>query len=113
MASTYTSRYIIPGRRAGPIKQIINDINGGKFTSESNSEKSCVCPSPINSKIVKNSNPDVIPGSTQVERAVNAIRYSRGGRVVYGNAAYQGDGITLLGRLQGEPLPKFLSRNKF
>ena len=29
MSSTYTSKYIIPGRRAGPIKQIINDINGG------------------------------------------------------------------------------------
>ena len=34
MASTYTSRYIIPGRRAGPIKQIINDINGVLFKIE-------------------------------------------------------------------------------
>jgi hypothetical protein len=112
MSSTYTSKYIIPGRRAGPIKQIINDINGGKFTSESNSQKSCVCPSPINSKIVKNSNPDVIPGSTQRERVVNAIRYSSG-RVVFGNAPYNSNGDTLLGRLQGQPLPKFLSMNRF
>jgi hypothetical protein len=75
--------------------------------------KTCYCPSDINSKIVKNSNPDVIPGSTQVERAVNAIKYGRGGKVVYGNAAYQGDGDTLLGRLRGQPLSKFLSMNRF
>lgn len=73
----------------------------------------CYCPSPINSKIVKNSNPDVIPGSTQVERAVNAIKYGRGGKIVYGNAAYQGDGDTLLGQLRGKPLSKFLSMNRF
>jgi hypothetical protein len=113
MASTYTSKYIIPGRRAGPIKQIINDVNSGKIASDDNQKKACYCPSPINSKIVKNSNPDVIPGSTQVERAVNAIKYGRGGKVVFGNAAYQGDGDTLLGRLQGQPLPKFLSMNRF
>jgi hypothetical protein len=75
--------------------------------------KTCVCPCSINRKIVKNSNSDVIPGSTQRERAVNAIKYSRGGRVVFGNAAYNGDGDTLLGRLQGQPLSKFLSRNRF
>lgn len=75
--------------------------------------KTCVCPSPINSKIVKNSNPDVIPGSTQRERIVNAIKYSTGGRVVFGNAAYRSNGDTLLGHLQGQPLPKFLSRNRF
>jgi len=82
-------------------------------TTTSSNCKICLCPSPINSKIVKNSNPDVIPGSTQRERAVNAIRYGRGGKVVFGNAAYQGEGDTLLGRLQGQPLPKFLSRNRF
>lgn len=74
--------------------------------------KVCICPSPINSKIVKNSNPDVIPGSTQRERVVNAIRYSSG-RVVFGNAPYNSNGDTLLGRLQGQPLSKFLSRNRF
>jgi len=109
MASTYTSLYFTAGRRAGPIKQI---INAGKFISEA-TNKSCICPSPINTKIVNNSNPDVIPGKTQVERAVNAIRYGRGGKIVYGNAAYQGDGDTLLGRLRGQPLSIFLSRNKF
>jgi len=113
MASTYASRYIIAGRRAGPIKQIINDVNSGKIASDDNQKKSCYCTSPINSKIVKNSNPDVIPGSTQRERAVNAIRYGRGGKVVFGNAAYQSNGDTLLGQLQGQPLPKFLSMNRF
>jgi hypothetical protein len=87
--------------------------NSTTTTTSSTICKSCVCPSPINSKIVKNSNPDVIPGSTQVERAVNAIKYGRGGKVVYGNAAYQGDGDTLLGRLRGQPLSKFLSMNRF
>jgi hypothetical protein len=82
-------------------------------TNVNTSCKTCVCPSPINTKIVNNSNPDVIPGKTQVERAVNAIRYGRGGKIIYGNAAYQSDGYTLLGRLQGRPLPAFLSRNKF
>ena len=76
------------------------------------SYKTCICPSPINSKIVKNSNPDVIPASTQRERVVNAIRYSSG-RVVFGNAPYNSNGDTLLGRLQGQPLSKFLSRNRF
>lgn len=113
MSSTYTSRYIIAGRRAGPIKQIINDINSGKIASETSSDKACYCPSPINIKIIKNSNPDVIPGSTQVERTVNAIKYSRGGRIVYGNADYQSSVDTLLGTLSGQPLPKFLSKNKF
>jgi hypothetical protein len=113
MASTYTSLYFIAGRRAGPLRQIINDVNSGKFKAEPNGERSCYCPSPINSKIVKNSNPDVIPGSTQRERVVNAIKYGRGGKVVYGNAAYQSNGDTLLGRLQGQPLPKFLSMNRF
>jgi len=81
-------------------------------TTTSTACKVCVCPSPINSKIVKNSNPDVIPGSTQRERVVNAIRYSSG-RVVFGNAPYNSNGDTLLGRLQGQPLPKFLSMNRF
>jgi len=64
--------------------------------------KVCICPSPINSKIIKNSNPDVIPLSTQTARAVNAIRYARGGRVVYGNGPYNSSGdATLLGRVEG------------
>jgi hypothetical protein len=83
-----------------------------KITTNNTGCKVCVCPSPINSKIVKNSNPDVIPGSTQRERVVNAIRYSSG-RVVFGNAPYNSNGDTLLGRLQGQPLPKFLSMNRF
>jgi len=73
--------------------------------------KPCICPSPINSKIIKNSNPDVIPASTQTARAVNAIKYARGGRVVFGNAAYNSNGDTLLGRLNGGYEPPI--KNKF
>lgn len=77
-----------------PIKIITNNA--------SNDCNVCICPSPINSKIIKNSNPDVIPLSTQTARAVNAIKYARGGRVVYGNAPYNSSGdATLLGRVEG------------
>jgi hypothetical protein len=98
MASTRSSLSIIPGRRAGNLKQIINVANN----NINNNFTECLCPSPINSKIIKNSNPDVIPVSTQTARAVNAIRYARGGRTVYGNAAYNSSGdATLLGRVEG------------
>jgi hypothetical protein len=113
MASTYRSLYLITGRRAGNIKQIINNALSGEFILDERTSKICYCPSPINSKIIKNSNQNVIPGTTQRERAVNAIKYATGGRVVYGNDAYQSSGNTLLGRLQGQPLSPFLSRNKF
>jgi hypothetical protein len=98
MASTYSSIYIYPGRRAGNIKQIINVLNNNVNVDN----KNCICPSPINSKIIKNSNPDVIPLSTQTARAVNAIRYARGGTTVYGNAPYNSSGdARLLGRVEG------------
>jgi len=97
MASTYTSRLIIPGRRAGNIKQIVND--------RYQNNHDCVCPSPINNKIIVNSNPDVIPISTQANRAVNAIKYARGGRVVFGNAPYYS---TISANLVDPPI-----RNKF
>ena len=84
-----------------------------KYDPPAQTCKTCVCPSDINSKIIKNSNPDVIPGTTQRERQVNAIRYGRGGKVIFGNAGYNSSGDTLLGQLQGQPLSPFLSRNKF
>lgn len=107
MAYTYASRFIIPGRRAGNIKQIINVFNNQ--TSLLN--KGCICPSPINNKVIKNSNPDVIPASTQTDRIVNAIKYARGGRIVYGNAPYNSNGVTLFGRVAGGYEPPI--KNKF
>ena len=98
MASTRSSLSIIPGRRAGNLKQIINAANN----NINNNFTECACPSPINNKIIKNSNPDVIPASTQTARIVNAIKYARGGTTVYGNAAYNSSGdSTLLGRIEG------------
>jgi len=98
MASTRSSLFIIPGRRAGNLKQIINVLDNNVEVGN----KNCICPSPINSKIIKNSNPDVIPLSTQTARAVNAIRYARGGTTVYGNAPYNSSGdARLLGRVEG------------
>ena len=88
MTSTYISRFIIPGRRAGNIKQLVqNDGNS----------RDCACPVVINNKIIKNSNPDVIPAYTQKDRAVNAIRYATGGRVVFGNPPYNSSGISVAG----------------
>jgi hypothetical protein len=78
---TYTSVFFIPGRRAGNVRQIVNDSPSCDKATGITSK----CPSPINSKIVKNSNSDVIPGTTQRERAVNAIRFGRGGKVIFGN----------------------------
>lgn len=71
------------------------------------------CVTSINSKIVKNSNPDVIPASTQVDRAVNAIKYGRGGKTIFGNIGTNTNGDTRLGQIQGQTLSPFLSRNKF
>jgi len=93
--STHTSRYIIPGRRAGNIQQIIN-------LNKLCNNNGAACPSPINSKVINNSNPDVIPYSTQTQRAVNAIRYSIGGKIVYGNGSIN-NGITFLGKREGQP----------
>ena len=71
----------------------------------------CKCPQEINTKVVKSSNPDVDPTLTQNQRAVNAIRYSVGGRVIFGN---NGSGVTFLGRTEGQPGGiKFPPKNKF
>jgi len=80
-------------------------------TSSSFICKTCICPSPINSKIIKNSNPDVIPISTQKERQVNAIKYASGGRVVFGNPPYNSNGMSILGEVYGGYQPPI--KNKF
>jgi hypothetical protein len=79
--SRHTSIFFIPGRRAGNVGQILNDSPSCDKATGITSK----CPSPINSKIIKNSSPYVIPGTTQKERAVNAIRCGRGGKVIFGN----------------------------
>jgi hypothetical protein len=116
MSSSYASIYFIAGRRAGPIKQIINDMGCDDLKQYNVGNcKSCICPSPINNKIIKNSNPDVIPGTTQRERVVNAIKYVPSGQIVYGNPSYnyKANGVALLGRIQGQPVPTFFTRNRF
>ena len=116
MYSTYTSRFIIPGRRAGNIKQIINNEGKGDLQIPQpfitgSILSPCKCPQEINTKVVKSSNPDVDTTLTQNQRAVNAIRYSVGGRVIFGN---NGSGVTFLGRTEGQPGGiKFSPKNKF
>jgi len=96
MATTRTSVFFIPGKRAGNINRIVNNQCENATSACQNQN--------INSKIVKNSNSDVIPLSTQVERTVSAIRYSNGGRVTYGNIinGIQVKSITFLGRTEGQ-----------
>jgi hypothetical protein len=69
---------IIPGKRAGNIKQIVNNT----------------CHNPTNAcqyqesfKIIKNTNNTVIPLNSRVTRNVNAIKYSRGGITSIGNTS--------------------------
>jgi hypothetical protein len=132
MSSEYTSAsvFFIPGRRAGNVRQIVS----GAPSCDKDTGIVTKCPSPINSKIIKNSNPDVIPGSSQRERAVNAIRYTRGGKIVFGNPVFLPNGkityqnsnlatnINVLNsnsqqtpRLapQIKPVCQFITRNKF
>ena len=47
-------------------------------------QRSC-CELPQKLKVINNSNPDVYPYYTQVERAVNTILFVPGGRTQYGN----------------------------
>jgi hypothetical protein len=127
---TYTSVFFIPGRRAGNVRQIVNDSPSCDKATGIISK----CPSPINSKIIKNSNSDVIPVTTQREIAVNAIRYTRGGKIVFGNPLFLPNGkityqnnnvagnINVLNSnsqqnprvaAQTKPVCQFITRNKF
>jgi hypothetical protein len=70
------SAFIIPGRRAGNIKQLINRTCNEPYAS---------CSQPINTKIVRNSNPDVIPNSSRVSRIVTQVSYPKSGITIFGN----------------------------
>ena len=100
MSSTYTSVHFIPGKRAGTINQVINTSNKTNF---------CACVGEINSKIKTSSNSTNDQTLTQNQRAVNAIKYSLGGRIQYGNSNIVYTGIDFLGKNQ--PVAPF--RNKF
>jgi len=91
MSTTYTSRYIIAGRRAG----FINQITGPK--SVVGTTGSCGCPQEINTKVVNSSNSTSTQNLTRVQRAVNTIRYSRGGKIQFGNSGNAYPGIVFLG----------------
>ena len=56
----------------------------------------------INKKVA-NSSGDVDQTLTQSQRAVNAIKYSTGGRVVYGNSGTNSNRLNFLGRTEGQP----------
>lgn len=97
MNSTRTSVLIIPGKRSGNISHIINSQDKNALCGCHNEN--------INSKIIKNSNSDVIPVTTRVERIVTNILYSPGGRVTYGNIV-NGNLVrrsVFLGRSEGQP----------
>ena len=60
------------------------------------------CFQEINKKVANNSG-DVDQTLTQSQRAVNAIKYSTGGRVVYGNSGSTSNRLNFLGRTEGQP----------
>jgi len=62
-------------------------------------QKSC-CGLPNKLKVMNNSNQFVEPQKTKVERAVNTILFSSGGRTQYGNRTTTR--ITFLGRTEGQ-----------
>jgi hypothetical protein len=66
-------------------------------------QRSC-CEKSQKSKVVNNSNPDVYPYHTQVERAVNTILFVPGGRTQYGNRfTLRRSAIDFLGKTEGQP----------
>ena len=60
------------------------------------------CFQEINKKVA-NSSGDVDQTLTQSQRAVNAIKYSTGGRIVYGNSGSTSNRLNFLGRTEGQP----------
>ncbi len=75
-----------------------NNCPGGNCTK-------VTCPQSFNKKTL-NSNADVIQSLTATQRAVNAIKYGRGGRIVYGNKSIINNNPPFIGNIP--PL-----RNKF
>ena len=55
-----------------------------------------------NRKVI-NSSSDVDQTQTQTQRAVNAIKYSSGGRIIFGNRNLNSTGMSFLGRTEGQP----------
>lgn len=65
--------------------------------------RSC-CELPQKLKVIYNSNQDVYPYDTRVERAVNTILFVQGGRTQYGNRfTLRRSMIQFLGRTEGQP----------
>jgi hypothetical protein len=85
-----TSISIIPGNRSTKIRNISEYAN-----------YLCECKHPTNSKVKKNYNQYVTPQVTQVQRQVDTILYSQGGRVTYGNGV--ADRVAFLGKREGQP----------
>ena len=86
-----SSIVIIAGNRAGNINPL------REFAQYS----FCTCKPQDNSKIIKNYNQYVVPQATQVQRQVDTILYSQGGRVTYGNGV--ADRLAFLGKREGQP----------
>jgi hypothetical protein len=108
MASTYRSVSIIPGKRAGNINQIVGYNSLLNFNNNNNLNV-CACPVQINTKVANSFNSYSIQNLSRINREVNAIKYSLGGRVQFGNINNIYPGIDFLGKIK----PALPLRNKF
>jgi hypothetical protein len=105
MASTYTSLHFVPGKRAGKI----NQITGSNTIINNNIDNVCGCPVQINSKVANSFNSYSIQNLSRINREINAIKYSVGGKIQFGNSNNIYPGIDFLGKIK----PALPLRNKF
>jgi hypothetical protein len=73
-----------------------NNINNTNGTTTS-----IQCPRPNNKQVVMTSNNDST-GTTRLDRQINTILYSKGGRTVFGNTGTT-NLVNLLGKREGQP----------
>ena len=60
---------------------------GNNSLSQSNIDTNNVCPcaNDINTKVINSSNSSTLQNYTQIEKRVNLIKYSLGGKIMFGN----------------------------
>jgi hypothetical protein len=92
---TLSKTHFSPGGRSGQWLRCSTNTN------TDGSSTSIQCPRPNNKRVVMTSNNDST-GTTTLDRQVNTILYSSGGRTVFGNTSTT-NLVTFLGKREGQP----------